>query len=184
MRIVGGVAKGRKLKSLSEKPGLRPLSEQVREALFNVLAERVTESYFLDLFAGTGAVGLEALSRGATRAFFVEQDKATARVIQQNLALLGYQEKSEVFVLDVLQALGIFERRKAQFDLVFIGAPYSQSELLIKVLAVLGKGAVLNANSIVVAESHKKTKLEENYGALKLVKVKNYGDTVLTFYKE
>jgi 16S rRNA (guanine(966)-N(2))-methyltransferase RsmD len=184
MRIVGGKAKGRKLKSLRDKPGLRPLSEQVREALFNILVERISGSAFLDLFAGTGAVGLEALSRGAKLAFFVEKDKASARVIQQNLELLGYQQKAEVFVLDVIQALQLFVRRKAQFDLIFIGAPYRESVLLIEVLNILGGGQIQTDSSVVVAESHKKTKLEENYGRLRLVKAKSYGDTVLNFYNE
>ena len=181
MRIISGSAKGRKIKV--PKTTLRPLSDQAREALFNILAKIVPDSTFLDLFAGSGAVGLEALSRGATLSMFVEKERKAVEVIRQNIEELGFSDRSEVYSVDVLRALKIFQNNGAKFDIIFMGAPYGSPDL-IKGLGILGESAFLNPNGIVIAEHRFKSKLEDSYGTIIKFREARYGDTVFSFYKE
>ena len=183
MRIVGGEAKGRKLKTLKNKKGLRPLSEQVREALFNILGGGVVGSVFIDLFAGTGAVGLEALSRGAEIAFFAENDRATAQIIKNNLEELGYFSRAELFVLEVVKALRLLKNKQVKADFIFVGAPYGSGRLE-EALKILGEGDLLSPAGIVISEHHKKENIEQKIGSLQIVRTKVYGDTVLDFYRK
>ncbi|MBI5700651.1 16S rRNA (guanine(966)-N(2))-methyltransferase RsmD [Candidatus Saganbacteria bacterium] len=180
MRIIAGSAKGRRIKV---PPGsLRPLSDQAREALFNILAAKTPESNFLDIFAGSGSVGLEALSRGAKLAFFVEKDRRSALVIRQNLADLGFIDKAETYSLEAKQALKIFQKNGAKFDIIFIGAPYGSPELS-RSLAYLGGSDLLNPNGIIIAEHRFKSLLKDNFGTLVKFREERYGDTVFSFYK-
>jgi 16S rRNA (guanine966-N2)-methyltransferase len=119
MRIIGGTARGRKLVGPSSE-GTRPLSDRAREALFNILGPGIRGERVLDLFAGTGAVGLEALSRGALSATFVEQDRAALADIKANLAALGFADQGSAVAGD---ALGFVRRTREQFDVVFAGPP-------------------------------------------------------------
>lgn len=180
MRVIAGIAKGKKLKA--PKGNIRPLSDQVKEALFNILQRKVAGSYFLDLFAGTGSVGIEALSRGAKLSFFVEFNKKHVQVIRENLSNCGFQDRSEVYALDVLRALKILKRKGAKFDIIFLGAPYD-SPLLEKALLDLGGAELLNESGLVIAEHRKQHLLQEEYGKLKNFRVTKYGETVLTFYE-
>ena len=180
MRVIAGTEKGRTLKSPKGKT--RPLSNQAKESLFNILVPYTEGSYFLDLFAGSGAVGIEALSRGATISIFVELDKKTVQVVRDNLQLCGFTDRSEVYALDVLRALKILKRKGAKFDIIFIGAPYD-SPILVKAIEELSDGSLLNEGGIVVAEHRSKHKIEEEFGSLKQAREARYGDTVLTFYK-
>jgi len=179
MRIISGTAKGRKLKSPSGNT--RPLSDRVREALFNILQNRVAGSAFLDLFAGSGAVGIEALSRGASLAIFAELDRGNVRIIKENLAICAYADQAEVYALDVAQALKILKRKQAKFDIIFIGAPYD-SPVLESALLDLSDCALLSENAVVVAEHRKQHPLQEAYGKLKRLREARYGETVLGFY--
>ena len=123
MRIIGGEARGRVLKS-REGNGTRPTDSQSREALFNILGERIVEANVLDLYAGTGAVGIEALSRGARSCTFVEQNALACRVIRDNLKLLGYGERTTVWNTGVRTALSRLVRNGAGFEFVFADPPF------------------------------------------------------------
>lgn len=180
MRVISGVAKGKKLKSPKGK--IRPLSDQAKEALFNILQNKVIDCYFLDLFAGTGSVGIEALSRGATLSIFVELDKKAVQVIRENLQNCGFTDRAEVYALDVIRAIKILKRKQAKFDIIFMGAPYGSPNLE-KTLHELSDGALLKGKGIVVAEHRKQHRLEESYGSLKKLRDARYGETVLTFYE-
>lgn len=180
MRIIAGAAKGRIIKA--PKTGLRPLSDQAREALFNILALLVGDSTFLDLFAGSGAVGLEALSRGARMAFFVERERKMVEAIRRNLDALSFNDRAEVFSLDVLSALKIFQKKGAKFDIIFLGAPYGSPDL-INALEQIGGASILNLRGVVIAEHRAKTELAPKVGSLEKVRVERYGDTVFSFYK-
>jgi len=125
VRIVAGIARGRRLRS-DERPGLRPTLDRVREALFSILGD-VTGLAVMDLFAGTGALGIEALSRGAAHAVFVERDRATAMLIRANLESTGLAAKSVVLELDLPTALPGLAAGRAPFDLILIDAPYEGS---------------------------------------------------------
>jgi len=183
MRVIAGKSKGKKLKYPKLAKGkVRPLTDQAREALFNILGERVPESYFLDLFAGTGAVGIEALSRGATLAIFVEVNKRVVQVIRENLEIAGVSDRAEVYSVDALRAIKILDSKKARFDVIFIGPPYG-SPALEEAMEKISNCGVLNKDGIIIAEHRAKQNIKEEFGNLKLVRSNRYGDTRLSFYK-
>jgi len=184
MRIISGKAKGKKLKApkLAKGKRVRPLTDQAREALFNILGDRVPESYFLDLFAGTGAVGIEALSRGALLAIFVEVNKRVVQVIRENLEITGLADRAEVYSIDVLRAIKILDSKKASFDIIFLGPPYG-SPLLEAAIERISNSSILKQDGILVAEHRSKHQIGDSFGKLKKVRSSRYGDTVLSFYK-
>lgn len=183
MRVIAGSAKGKELKfpKLPEGKRLRPLTGQAKEALFNIIVGRINGSKFLDLFAGTGSVGIEALSRGAELAFFVEIERKTVQTLRENLEITGFQDKAEVFCLDVIKALEVIEREKARFDVIFIGAPYG-SPVLESALKKLAVTDVIEDDGIVVAEHSSRDLVSDSYGRLVRFRDARYGDTVMSFY--
>lgn len=179
MRVISGKAKGKRLKAPSQA---RPLTDRAKEALFNILRGKVVDCSFLDLFAGSGAIGIEALSCGARKAVFVELDRKAVSIIRQNLKNTELTELADVYALDVLHALRILGRKKTKFDIIFLGAPYD-SPTLEKALEKLGELELLKHTGVVIAEHRKQHKLQEEYGRLKIFRENKYGETVLGFYK-
>ena len=183
MRVIAGLAKGKELRfpKLSKDKRLRPLTGRAKEALFNILAAKNPGARFLDLFAGTGSVGIEALSRGANLAIFVEFDRKIVRTLRENLALTGFSDRAEVYCLDVIKALKVIDQAKGKFDIVFIGAPYG-SPALEETLKVIAVTEMIDRDGVIVAEHSIRDKISDSYG--KLIKSRDcrYGDTVLSFY--
>ena len=179
MRVISGKAKGKKLKAPSKE---RPLTDQTKEALFNILRNKVVDCYFLDLFAGSGAVGIEALSRGAEIAVFVEIKRKAVEVIRENLNHTGFSDRAEIYAVDVVRALNLLDKKQAQFNIIFLGAPYD-SPVLEDALTKLGEINLLGESGIVIAEHRKQHKIQEEYGRLKSFRETRYGETVLTFYE-
>ena len=184
MRVIGGTAKGRTLKAavLGGGKKLRPLSDQAKEALFNILAPVIEDSAFLDLFAGSGQVGIEALSRGAKLCLFCEKEGKAVHFIKENLELCGLSDRAEIYVLDVLKSISVLGKKNALFDLVFIGAPYGQ-KILIETLEKLSESAILREKAVVIAEHTKRQEVAQEYGGLKKFRENRYGDTVFSFYR-
>lgn len=173
MRIIAGKYRRRNLLSL-EGEETRPMLDRMRETLFNVLQTEVPGAVFADLYAGTGAVGIEALSRGAKQAIFVEQNPKAVRVIEANLHAFGASADALVRLKTVEEALPEIEA-----DLYFLGPPYPAVEEYGKTLAALAeKGAKL-----AVAQHDRKLDLEKRYGALKRTRVLKMGHNVLSFYR-
>ncbi|MFH1347432.1 MAG: 16S rRNA (guanine(966)-N(2))-methyltransferase RsmD [Candidatus Margulisiibacteriota bacterium] len=179
MRVISGKAKGKKLKAPSQA---RPLTDQAKEALFNILRSKVVDCVFLDLFAGSGAVGIEALSRGASKAVFIELNRKAVGIIRQNLKSTELAELAEVYAIDALRALKIFERKNEKFDIIYLGAPYD-SPALEKALVKLGEDGLINESGLLIAEHRKQHKLLDEYGDLKVFREAKYGETVFTFYE-
>ena len=177
VRIIGGKLGGRRLRG--EGKGLRPTTGRVRGAIFSVLGESVTGARVLDLFAGTGALGIEALSRGATRADFVEADRRRAGQIARSLDDLGLGESGEVHRGRVERVLG---RLAGGYDMVLIGAPYDLEtwDNLLEEIVEIG---VVGPGGVVVAEYRYGAELKERYGALTRSDVKRYGDTGVSVYR-
>ena len=184
MRIISGKAKGRRLKApkLSKGRRLRPLGGRAKEALFNILGSKVVDANFLDLFAGTGAVGIEALSRGARVAFFVERDRKTVETIRENLKTADLYEAAEIYGLDVRRAIKLLNSKGAKFDIIFMGAPYD-SPLLEESLKRLSETSLLRPEGVVIAEHRNKQVLAENFNNLSKFRDARYGDTILSFYR-
>jgi 16S rRNA (guanine(966)-N(2))-methyltransferase RsmD len=181
MRIVGGKAKGRMLKM----PGggkTRPAMSRVKESLFSILACRVEGAAVLDLFAGSGSVGIEALSRGATFAAFVDKSSDCVKVIHENLETLGFAEMSRVYRMDCLGFVRDFSFDRP-FDLVFIDPPYLKG-LLDPILDAIPRSLCFDERTIFTIERQKKDSLElEKKAFLQLVDERVFGDTVLTIFK-
>ncbi|MFZ5599734.1 MAG: 16S rRNA (guanine(966)-N(2))-methyltransferase RsmD [Bacillota bacterium] len=181
LRIIAGSARGRNLKS-PRGMSTRPTSDRVREALFNILSTLVPDSRFLDLFSGTGAVGIEALSRGATKAVLVEKDRNTARIIYDNLKLCGMLDQAEILALDVAKAIQVLGRKKESFDLIFIDPPYKKGFEQPTIEKVLEQQLLADGGTLVVESDH--TDLPpERVNSLKAYRRERYGDTVLIFYR-
>jgi 16S rRNA (guanine(966)-N(2))-methyltransferase RsmD len=186
MRIIAGEFRSR---TLEAPPGLatRPTSDRLRETLFNVLAPRVEGAAFLDLYAGSGAVGIEALSRGAAGVAFVERAPAAVKVLRNNLARLGVTEGFRIH----MGSVGTFLRRAqaafdsaAGFDLVFLDPPYDEAQEYAATLGLLGGASakMLAPGAIVVAEHRRQERLEDGYGRLERTRLLKQGDAALSFY--
>lgn len=139
MRVIGGTARGRRLEAVPGR-ATRPTSDRVRETLFNILGPRVVEARVLDLFAGTGALAIEALSRGAAHAVLVEAARRAAEVARRNLERCGFQDRAELLIQRDRQALPWLARRGDRFDLVFLDPPYQRGlgQAALETLARLG----------------------------------------------
>jgi len=183
MRIIAGTFRSRQLKPL-KKLRIRPSSDMLRETLFNVLGPRVEGARFLDLFAGTGAVGIEAISRGAAHVVFVENHRAAAHLISENLALLEISEGTRLIADDALAAIAKLEsERAAPFELIFLDPPYANERDYHSVLHTLEKSALAAAPSILVAEHRKTIYLPAAIGRLQQFRTLKQGDAALSFYR-
>ncbi len=182
MRIIAGTYRSR---ALSAPAGMatRPTSDRLRETLFNVLAPRIDGAAFLDLYAGSGAVGLEALSRGAQSVTFVERAQPALKALRANLAALGIASGFRIHAGTVASFLRAAGRGDA-FDIVFLDPPYDRSDEYEAVLGVLGgaAGAALAADAVVIAEHRRKERLEDRYGGLARTRLLEQGDAALSFY--
>jgi 16S rRNA (guanine966-N2)-methyltransferase len=184
MRIIAGRYRSRRLEAPAGQ-ATRPTSDRLRETLLNVLAPRIEGAEFLDLYAGSGAVGIEALSRGAASVVFVERDPAALKVLRNNLARLKI---SGVFRIHSGAAGSFLRRGRAgqalTFDLVFLDPPYDAAEEYATALGLLGGAAagLLAADALVIAEHRRKDPLAERYGSLKRLRLLQQGDAALTFF--
>jgi 16S rRNA (guanine966-N2)-methyltransferase len=178
MRVIGGKFKGRNLKS---PPSLqvRPTSDRLRETLFNVIAAYVPDARFLDLCAGSGAVGIEALSRGAAHATFVDRSRRSCQLIESNLELCRVpEEQRDIYCSEASEFLRQWDGDR--WDLVFFDPPYKTDYS--RMLQLLASAPVLNDDGLLVVEHHHKTELPETIGHLTRTRVLKQGDSALSFY--
>lgn len=180
MRVAAGEAKGRRLR-VPRGVAARPTQDRVREAIFNALGARVVDADVLDLFAGVGTLGIEALSRGARRAVFVELDARTAAALRANLNTAGVRDRAEVWRQDALRAVRRLAERGDRFDLVFLDPPY-RSGWLLRALRVLATSSVLRDTGLVVAEGARGEPVETE--GLRVVWQRTYGDTAVAFLRK
>lgn len=185
MRVIGGEFKGKKLKSV-KKAKIRPTSVRVKTSIFDILKDEIKGKKILDLYAGTGALGIEALSRGADFVTFVDSSHKSIEIIKKNLEELKFKDKTKTFKLDSLK----FIRRESlekeecvcikRYDIIFCDPPY-QKETASKVLDLISKTDILKENGIFILEHHKKEILQEKKN-LVLLKERRFGDTVVSFF--
>lgn len=184
MRIGSGELRGRRLHA-PKGTATRPTSARLKKSLFDVLAasfDGLEGARVLDLFAGAGALGLEALSRGAARAVFVERGRKAVDVIRRNIAELGVEEKSELLPVDVRAALAKLAEAGESFQLVFADPPY-EAGALHGVLTSLGVGGLVEDGGLVVVEHHHKQELLESYGDLTRFRLLKSGESCFTLYR-
>jgi 16S rRNA (guanine(966)-N(2))-methyltransferase RsmD len=182
VRVIAGKYRSRTLRSLKGQ-ALRPTSDRLRETLFNILGATIEDSIFLDLYAGTGAVGIEALSRGARGAIFIEQHAPAAALIRRNLESLGIGSKSEILGVEVLRGLERLEARHVHAQFVFLDPPYASTEEYEITLEFLGDSPIVAPGGRVIVEHLRKRALPERFGELELTRVVEQGDAALSFYR-
>jgi 16S rRNA (guanine966-N2)-methyltransferase len=184
MRIISGTAKGRRLHAPKDRR-IRPTADRVKEALFNILAV-VFGSFsgvrVLDLFSGTGNLGIEALSRDASTAVFVDDSREATLLVQKNLELTGLSGRGKILHKDAFAALKQLMMRGEPFDLVFLDPPYRDG-LAVRALDSLAESGLIAAGSVVVAETDAREELPETCGMLSRFDLRRYGDTALAFYR-
>jgi 16S rRNA (guanine966-N2)-methyltransferase len=185
MRVIAGIYRSRILKSLKGL-ALRPTSDRLRETLFNVLGVGIHGSRFLDVFAGTGAVGIEALSRGAEHVCFIENHAPSAALIRKNLAALEVPSGVTVLCADAIRGLESLEAKiktgDAAYDYIFIDPPYAASADYSRVLQKIGASKLLDGG-IVTVEHRKTFDLPASFDTLKRIRLLRQGDTALSFYR-
>jgi len=179
MRVISGQFKGRRL--IAPKL-VKPTEEKVRKALFDILMHVIKGSRFLDLYAGCGGVGIEALSRGACQVYFVEKDYRNAEIIEQNINNLKIPLKSySILTADAGNIIPSLANRKEEFGFIYLDPPYYQ-EMAKKALQMLGAYDILTQNGFIIVQHHRKDKLLEEFGQLRLWRTNSYSTTLLSFY--
>lgn len=185
MRVIAGKYRSRQLRSLRGMD-IRPTSDRLRETLFNVLTagnpDALVGSMWVDLFAGTGAVGIEALSRGAAQVYFVESSKRAAEAIEENLRSLGIADGFEILRTDSVRAISDLERRSASPNYIFLDPPYAMREAYEQTLGKLAESAI-SKSATVIAEHEKRFDPGDKFGSLVRFRKLLQGDAGLSFYR-
>jgi 16S rRNA (guanine(966)-N(2))-methyltransferase RsmD len=180
MRIIAGKYKGRRLKTL-EGMHVRPTADRWRETVFNILAPRIVGARFVDVCAGSGAMGIEALSRGAREVVFIENNRRAAQLISDNLQHCAITAGARVINRDALTALKYLAQRGLQYDIFYLDPPYD-AELYSLLLWLLGKQSLLATGGLVIVEHRRQTPLAADYETLHACRELTQGETQLTFY--
>ncbi len=179
MRIISGTSKGRRLVT-PRGYSLRPTSDRMKESIFDILGKEVEDKVVLDLFAGTGNLGIEALSRGAKRAFFVESGRQALGLIQRNLTQCGMEGQSEIVPKDATRAIGILKQKGGVFDLILMDPPYGKG-MVRKTLAKLNSQRIYHGGSILVVQHDRREPIPETVEGWKLFRQRRIGDTLISF---
>jgi 16S rRNA (guanine966-N2)-methyltransferase len=181
LRIIGGSRRGKKLyrpKGLS----IRPTADRVRESIFNIIHRQITGASVLDLFAGTGAMGLEALSRGATCAAFIDNHPAALALIEKNIEICRWRQQTKTIRWDIRQNLNCIKSPPVLYDLVFIDPPY-RLKIATTTLAHLNRAQVLTGSAIIIVEHARTDPINDDIDAFLLEDQRPYGKTLVSFLR-
>lgn len=181
MRIVAGSARGRPLMT-PKGPGIRPTADRVRETIFNVLGQWTEGLTVLDLYAGTGALALEAISRGATRAVLVDQGREALKLCRENTDALGFGEQAEILAMPVARAVQTLGKSGRAFDLVFADPPYAARVVQEVIEQVVGN-RLLSPEGTLVIEHDRRESAPETHEGLGQIDQRRFGDTLVTMYR-
>jgi 16S rRNA (guanine966-N2)-methyltransferase len=183
MRVIAGTFRGRRLKAV---PGMntRPTTDKVKESMFNIIGPYFDGGTALDLFAGTGGLGIEALSRGIDRAFFIDKDYKALQTVRDNLASLGLtKERAEVHKNDAKRALDALKARELKFDLVFLDPPYKLTGLYEELILRLQQKGLLQEGAVIVAEHAADVELPDRFAKAVRWRLATYGEIAISFYE-
>ena len=181
LRIIAGHAKGKKIitpKGLE----IRPTTDRVKEAIFNIISTHISDSIVLDLFAGTGNLGLEALSRGAKKAYFIDNSMSSMKIIVENINKISLVDSSIIKRTEALKALDEFASMGTKFDIIFLDPPYGKG-LLIPCMKVIEDMQILAKDGIIVVEHNQSELIQWDYKYLKVFKEKKYGNVMISIYQ-
>lgn len=182
MRVIAGKFRSRRLKG----PGMlriRPTSDRLRETLFNILGPEVVDSLFIDLFAGTGAIGIEAFSRGARQVILVESDAKAGRLIRENLTSLGIRAGIELISADAVKGLEKIAARHLMADFVFLDPPYERTDEHFRMLEFLDSSHLIAPQGVVIVEHRSSMEVPERLDRLECTRQVEQGDATLSFYR-
>ena len=176
MRVIAGKYRHRPLVYPDSNPNIRPTKDRIREALFSILGP-LDNKVFLDLYAGSGSIGIEAISRGAKKTYFVDHDKDAINYVKKNLASLNIEEEYEVLLLDDFKALESFKDKGIKFNIIFIDPPYELSKYE-ELISYIYNNDLVNSKAIIATESNRK--IDINQLLDKTIKEYHYGEITLT----
>jgi 16S rRNA (guanine(966)-N(2))-methyltransferase RsmD len=182
VRIIAGAYRSRQLKA-TPPHGIRPTSDKLRETLFNILGETVRGCTFLDGCAGVGAIGIEAISRGAENVIFADQSRKAVRMIRENLQSLNIDDGFKILELDLIKALDVCARDALVFDVAFIDPPYDRRDIYDDTLRKFDASPLLSSDAVLIFEHSKRAELPETSGSLRRVRTLVQGDSALAFYR-
>lgn len=183
MRIIAGDARGKVIEA-PEGMDTRPVTDKIRQALFNIWQFDIRDTSFLDLFSGSGSMGLEALSRKADRVVMVEKSRKAADVIRRNLKACRFENRNvRVLEEDVFQALADLKKKHETFDRIYLDPPYTVESIFDPVMEALGDGELLNLDGEIVIRSLNTKPMKERYGKLRKYREKTWGISTAHFYK-
>lgn len=182
MRVIAGSVKGRSLKA-PKGMQTRPTTDRVKEAIFSIIHPYIIDSVILDLFSGTGNLGIEALSRGAQKVYFVDNNKASIHIIKENIENTSFQQKSVILFSDAHRVIKKCSIENIQFDIIFMDPPYLK-DMIIPMLNAIIEGDLLRRDGIIVIEHDHKDSLPDQVQNLFKMKEKKYGNTMIAIYSE
>ncbi|WP_296645186.1 16S rRNA (guanine(966)-N(2))-methyltransferase RsmD [Romboutsia sp. 13368] len=181
MRVISGKVRGLKLDT-PKNEDVRPTTDRVKESLFNIINPYIIDSNVLDLFAGTGSLGIECLSRGALSATFVDVSKDSINIVKSNVKKSRFENESTILNIDFKSAIDRLKMQNEKFDIIFMDPPYYKN-MFIDALSNIDNSNLLSEDGIIVVEHDTKDKFIDKIGRLEKTKEKKYGNTTLTFYK-
>jgi len=181
LRIIGGTARGMKIEA-PDTDKTRPTLDRVKESVFNILIPYMADSKVLDLFSGSGNLGIEALSRGASKAVFVDQSRYCTGIIRKNLENVKFMDRAGILTMPVERAIPFLAREGEKFDIIFMDPPYNMN-FIVKTLQLLDDFDIINKDGIIACEHQKNEIAPDELGRLVKVKDRTYGDTLYSFYE-
>ncbi len=181
MRVISGTRRGHRLKQPKTR-GTRPTEDRIKESIFNVLGYIDTSSIVLDLFAGSGSVGIEFLSRGAKKAYFIDKSSLSIETIKENLDHTKFSQLAEIKNIDSRKALGYFKDKNIVFDYIFLDPPFKEHDLLLNIIESISENVLLSSGGIIIVEHERELKLKD-VGDYKVVVEKDYGNKGVSFFK-
>ncbi|KXZ39614.1 16S rRNA (guanine(966)-N(2))-methyltransferase RsmD [Alkalithermobacter thermoalcaliphilus JW-YL-7 = DSM 7308] len=181
MRIISGTLRGLRLKS-PKSMNIRPTSDRVKESVFNIINSNIADSFVLDLFSGTGSLGIECLSRGAYSCTFVDNSKESISILKENLNKARMLQKSDIIFSDVISALNKLAVKRDRFDIIFMDPPYLK-KLIIPALETISKSEILEEDGIIIVEHDSKDVIPDKVGNLTKYREKQYSSTKISFFK-
>jgi 16S rRNA (guanine(966)-N(2))-methyltransferase RsmD len=182
MRVISGLSKGHKLFS-PKGTNIRPTEDRLKESLFNIIYPLKEDSIVLDLFAGTGSIGIEFLSRGCKLAYFIDKNRESIEYINKNLMHTKLIDKAVVLNIDAKKSLLLLKKDKIYFDYIYIDPPFADSELFTTIISLLDTLSLLSEDGLIIIEHDERVVLGDDYINLKKIDERKYGNNLLSFYK-
>lgn len=182
LRVIAGSAKGHKLKTINGT-ATRPTTDRVKESVFNIISGFIAGARVLDLYSGTGSLGIEALSRGADFSIFIDKSRECILTIRENLFNTKLSEKSSIMPMDVFVALNKLFKENRKFDIIFLDPPYNKN-LVVETLKCLAESDIIEQGGMIIAEHDFKDEVPQEVGGLKRFRHQKYGDTIVSFYNK